>query len=250
MQSKAPLVSMIQRGFLLPSPTPPEGGCVREHVDEEGHVYRVDRAGRVLTVNTDHTMELADALAMLARELPRTREELHAWKWAVIAAHNAVQNIVADCAAGDRSRQRREIRTLGNRLWESHGPARRRAFEAFFGKMWQMIRRGEELQELRDFLDLFDRVNEKWRLPVPDGLRDRMVALNDERNAWIHFGAGSYEFEVHAYPSLLLECLGWVEYLGWKTSLVFWSGDKVKDRARASLGACLATLRELVAEYS
>jgi hypothetical protein len=223
---------------------------VGKHAGEEGHVHGVDQAGRVLVVSTDHTIELADALATLARELLRTRDDLHAWKWAVIAAHNALQNIVADCAGGDRNRDRKAIRKLGDRLWESSGPERPRAFNAFFEKMWQMLIRGEQLRELRDFLELFDMVNEKWNLAVPVGLRDRMVALNNERNAWIHFGAGSYEFKVDGYPSLLLACLGWVEYLGWRTNLVFWFSDSVKGRARASLDECLATLRELEAEYS
>jgi len=222
-----------------------------EYVDEEGQRYTVDQAGRVLALRTNHPKELADALNMLARELLRTRQDLHAWKWAVIAAHNAVQNIVADCAAGDRSRQRRELKTLSKNVRKAtEGPARRRALNALLGKTWALIRKGEEPLDLHAFLDLFDLVNAKWRLSVPDGLRGRMITLNDERNAWIHFGAGSYEFEVDGYPSLLLECLRWVEHLGWKTGLVFWFSDKVRDRARATLDVCLATLKELEVEYS
>jgi hypothetical protein len=219
--------------------------------DEEGYVYRVDRHGRVLAVNTDHPQELASALEMLARELVRTREDLHAWKWAVIAAHNAVQNIVADCAAGDRNRQRKEIRKLGDRVRSAASEAARRgALDTLLSRMWELARKGQEIHDLHAFLDLFDLVNAKWRLTVPNGLRERMIALNNERNAWIHFGAGSYVFEVDGYPSLLLDCLRWVEHLGWNTGLVFWFSNRVKDRARDLLDVCLATLKELQAEYA
>ena len=222
-----------------------------EYVDEEGQAYRTDQAGRVLAIRTNHPQELADGLETLARELPRTREDLHAWKWAIIAGHNAAQNILADCAAGDRSRSRKEIRKLGNRvLGARDAHERQRWLDALMSKTWELLGRGEELQDLQRFLDLYDTVNRKWRLSPPEGLRTQMEMLNDARNAFIHFGAGSYEFDVGQYPTLLLDCLSWVEHLGWKTALVLWFNDDSKDRARAALEVCIGTLKDLQAEYS
>lgn len=50
-----------------------------------------------------------DALERLAVELKRTRMDLGAWKWAIVLAHNATQNVLADAAGFDCRKDTKEI---------------------------------------------------------------------------------------------------------------------------------------------
>ena len=224
---------------------------MREHVTDEGYRYRIDAAGRTLCLRTNHPRELADALEVLARELARTREDIHAWKWAIIAAHNALQNILADCAAHERERPTKDNETLREveaqflaAPDDKKDDARRVAME-----MFRRIGAGEmRTHELRGVADLYKVIKKRWKIQPPAGVRKRIKALNAARNDFVHFGAGNYEFDIGHYADLLFDCIKGVEYLGWGTGLVMWFGDE-KDRARRALDDCLRVLTALRQEY-
>jgi hypothetical protein len=227
---------------------------MREHVTEEGFRYRIDASGRILWLHTNHPKELADSLEVLARELARTRKDLHAWKWAVIAAHNALQNILADCAAHDRAKpQTREQKALV-RAEKKYSEAetdeeREKALQKVMKKLYAIIRGGRRTANLRGVVDLFATVKKRWKLKPPHGTLAKVKALNAARNDFVHFGAAAYEFDIGSFPDIISMCIDWVEHLGWHTQLVMWFDDETKTRARRAIIRCQRLLKKLRAEY-
>src|SRR5262249_26030960 len=131
---------------------------------------------------------------------------------AIIALHNALQNMMAlalNCGNG--------LRTLRNDVAASWIVAHRTGAQ-------------RPVERLDFFLNLFKKIQgsevrcfTNSRAFRPSHSQRRSVAqLNALRNRFLHFLPGTWQIETTGLPSICLDCLGVVEFLGWESGNVWW----------------------------
>jgi len=217
--------------------------------DPEDALYTTDRRGRLLRLIPEHGEQVADALERLAVELERTDKDLGAWKWAIIAAHSAVQNALAHVAGTEAASDPSDLAKAYREYTKALNTGERADTGTILAVLERLIKEGKPLGYLGKFEELWVIVKKRHGLQA-DGDEDGAIHdLNRERNKFVHLGGDVSDFNLQPYPSIVLACLSIVDYLGWKTSFILWLPNR-KERARAALDQCLEILDRLKRDYS
>jgi hypothetical protein len=189
---------------------------------------------RRLRLRTNEQHEAARALEKLRRELEDVRAgDPYAWKWALIALHNAMQNMMVSTLAGSAG--------LGV-LTEK---TRRKWLEAY------ERRSGCYPEEKLDFfLSLYERLKCEAEFAATPDVNEAVRWLNAHRNDFIHFLPRAYVLLLYGLPETAGDCLSVVRCVGWEHDEVpFWNDAEDEALARRELDACLRLLLELAQDY-
>src|SRR5713226_9158496 len=73
---------------------------LQDEIEELAAAPHLSERERRLWLRTNEQHEAARALEKLRRELKDVRTDPYAWKWALVALHNAVQNMMVAALAG------------------------------------------------------------------------------------------------------------------------------------------------------
>ncbi len=218
--------------------------------DAEDAFYARDSENRLLRLVPTHDGEVKDSLERLWVELERTKTDLSAWKWALILAHNAVQNAMADVIPLEASTLRDDLRDALDRAANARADGEReQALDDYLKALARRIRDDDPTGDLRNFLNLWDMVKSVRRIAVDGDEDQHLKRLNRERNKFTHFGGEMADFDLREYPRLVLKALEVVDFLGWSTGYMNWHAE-TKEAARAALDRCRAVAVELDRDYS
>lgn len=150
---------------------------------------------------TDDETEAARSLEKLAEELERSKTDPYAWKWAIIALHNAVQaSIVRIISGGDQTGALREKEQKETRAWlraQLDGTAEDGEWPDPY---------------LAYFMVLYKRAKERRpTAKIAAALDEDMEKLNAYRNKLIHFTPMQWTLLLWSMPQRVLRVLDFVE---------------------------------------
>jgi hypothetical protein len=145
--------------------------------------------------------EIAKALEKLAEELDRTKTDPYAWKWVILALHNAIQaTIVRAISGGDQAGALTDKSQKETRAW-----LRSQRDGKGAGEMPD--------QFLADFLELYKRAKKKPGVVVHIKLGEDVRRINDYRRQLAHYRPLIWTILVGGLPQRVLRSLDFVESL-------------------------------------
>ncbi|HEY3215014.1 MAG TPA: hypothetical protein VGK93_00840 [Candidatus Eisenbacteria bacterium] len=182
-------------------------------------------------LRTDEQNEAVRALEMARSQLTLAGKDPLAWKWALVALHNAIQNFVAASTSG---------------------PARLGTLKSFIAEKWLETARTDpgSVDSIPDYFpDLYARMKRETGLHFPAAIDLSVLRLNEFRNSFIHFTPSSWLIHLDELPGLALECLKVLEALGWDPGCIVWREEAFKDSAHRELEECRTLLERLDLQY-
>jgi hypothetical protein len=168
------------------------------------------------------------ALERFRQELGIVDRDIYAWKWAIIAGHNAVQNFMV--AALDSPGREQLFSTRYNREFSD----------------WWHVQGGTGPPPppyMATFLELYR------RLGTPCEVFADMEAVNVWRNDFLHFALNTWLVSVRPLPRRFLACLRVVEHCGWSPGRLEWTDASLGMRAQSTWADCVAALERLQPVY-
>lgn len=183
-------------------------------------------------LRTDEIRELVEALRKVADELESAKTDSYAWKWAIIAMQNAVQNAIVAAISG--TDQLGALTKKAARDWlEAYENDR-----ADYPEPW-----------LANFLELYERMKSRTGFPATPEIDKDIRRLVSFRNDFMHFTPKGWSIQLAGLPRILANALSVVEHLGWNGHIL-WYEESDQLAARASLERIRVLLGELEALYS
>ncbi len=160
---------------------------------------------------------------MASKSADDLERSLSAWRWVIIALHNATQGFMVLALQHGNG-----LLALSNRSYKEW-------FDAY-----ENNKPCPTKEELDKFLNLYKKVksNEYGTVGgntrfVPAGTQGRSIKkLNEFRNEFIHFTPKGWSLEVDGLPQICLDSLALIEFLGWKTENIFWHEPNYRDQAK------------------
>lgn len=183
-------------------------------------------------LRTDEIRELVEALRKVADELEAAKSDSYAWKWAIIAMQNAVQNAIVAAISGTA-----QLGALTKR-------AAREWLEAY-----ENDRTNHPEPWLANFLELYERMKAQTGFAATaEGNKDveRLVSF---RNDFMHFAPKGWSIQLAGLPRILRNALSIIEHLGWKGHIT-WYEEEDQEAARASVDLIRVLLDDLEGQYT
>jgi hypothetical protein len=183
-------------------------------------------------LRTDELRETVEALRKVADELEAAQTDSYAWKWAIIAMQNAVQNAIVAAISG--TDQLGALTKKAAREWlEAYEKDR-----ADYPEPW-----------LANFLELYDRMKSRTSFPATAEIDRDIMRLVEFRNDFMHFTPKGWSIQVAGLPRILLTALTVVEHLGWKGHIL-WYEEADQTAAHGSVERIRGLLDRLDSLYS
>jgi hypothetical protein len=190
-------------------------------------------------LRTDETEESVSALAMLKDSLVKVNEDVYQWKWAVIAAHNALQGFMVLA-----------LRNGNNLAIMSEKAA---------GKWLEAYREEKPLPEERldSFHNLYKKIQGEYMLTLvtakklnatPEQSRSTKK-LNELRNEFIHFVPKGWSLEVSGLPEICLHVMEIIKFLGWESNNILWYKPALRTKAELLISEINMALKEIESIY-
>jgi len=189
---------------------------------------------------TDEYEEAVSALEMVTESLEKARVDAYRWKWALIALHSAVQGFMVLALRGSNN-----LAVLREKN----------------AKKWGKAFRNNQLlpdERLDAYLDLYSKVQDKAIMKknvhsiefIPSEAQDKSIRILDSlRNEFIHFVPKGWRLEVGELPTMVIDCLNFINFLGWQCGNVLWYDPDVELRARAAVASAQSIATELSMLY-
>jgi len=183
-------------------------------------------------LRTDEIRELVEALRKVAQELESAPTDNYAWKWAIIAMQNAVQNAIVAAISGT------------DQLGALTKKAAREWLEAY-----EQDRTDYPEPWLAGFMELYGRAKSRTGFPATPEIDKDIASLVGFRNSFIHFTPKGWSIHLAGLPRILRNALSVVEHLGWKGHIL-WYDEPDQVAAQASVERIHRALAALEALYS
>lgn len=192
-----------------------------------------------LWLRTDETEEAISALEMIAESALALSADIYSWKWAIIAAHNALQGFMVLAL-----RQGNGLLALKDKIAAQWLKAYREG-----GKY--------PIEKLDNFLNLYKKVKSDRMLCYGHSMKftatsdhNRSVKkLNQLRNEFIHFVPKGWSLELTGLPEICLRCLEVIEFLGWESGNIIFYDEEQKSRAESALKTTKNVLTDIKKKY-
>ena len=191
-------------------------------------------------LRTDQEAEAANAVKMAAQFAERAHEDIHLWRWIIIAMHNAAQGTMV--------------------LSLRHGNGLLALTDECYAAWMQAYEKHETPppEKLDSYLNLYKKVkHSQWgqvggnRRFVPSGSEGRDIKqLNSLRNDFIHFTPKGWSLEVDGLPRICLSTARLISFLALETQNVFWHEEESRNLLEQSLAAFSRSMKELHARYA
>ena len=195
-------------------------------------------------LRTDEEEEATEALCMASRLADGLDRDLGMWRWVIIALHSALQGFMV--------------------LSLRHGNGLLALSDKSYEEWMQAHEKGgpyPSREKLDSYIGLYKKVknadigqlegNVRFE---PKGTEGRSIKKLDElRNEFIHFTPKGWSLEVDGLPSICIDCLRLVAFLGWETDNIFWHEPSHRERAQLcwrKLRDQMEKLERLYAEFN
>lgn len=191
-------------------------------------------------LRTDEEFEAANAMQMAARFASNLAEDLHLWRWVIIALHNAAQGVMV--------------------LSLRHGNGLLALSDESYSAWMAAYEKNETPppEKLDNYLNLYKKVKHKdWGQMsgnirfVPAGTESGdLKRLNSLRNEFIHFTPKGWSLEVDGLPRIALATARLISFIALETTNVFWHAPEARDRLLEAHAAFTMSMRQLQALYA
>lgn len=195
---------------------------------------------RPVYLRTDEELEAANAMDMAARFASGIADDLHLWRWVIIALHNVAQGVMV--------------------LSLRHGNGLLALNPNSYAEWMTAYERHEPAppEKLDTYLNLYKKVKHKhWGQVggnvrfVPSGKEGPDIKkLNALRNEFIHFAPKGWSLQVDGLPRICLSVSRMISFLAIETPNVFWHNEAARDRLRESRDSFVASMRDLEVRYA
>ena len=186
-------------------------------------------------LRTDEQEEAVRSLEWAELQARTLAADAYAWKWVLIALHNAVQGFMVLA------------------LWNGNGLL---ALRPKVAKKWmEAYESGGQFpaEKLDEFLNLYLKVKDLENFHtvgagpfVPTGTHDEsMNYLNEFRNMFTHFTPKGWSLELAGLPQICLDALEVMNFLGLQSTAVLWYKPARRARADRALKRMTKTLLRL-----
>jgi hypothetical protein len=166
-------------------------------------------------------------------------DDLHLWRWVIIALHNVAQGVMV--------------------LSLRHGNGLLALSPESYSEWTAAYERHESppAEKLDTYLNLYKKVKHKqWGQVggnvrfVPQGSEGADIKkLNAFRNEFIHFTPKGWSLQVDGLPRICLSVTRMISFLAIDTQNVFWHREAARHRLRESHTKFWASMRELQVRY-
>ena len=191
-------------------------------------------------LRTDEEAEAANAVKMAAQFAAGAHEDLHLWRWIIIAMHNAAQGTMV--------------------LSLRHGNGLLALTDECYSAWMQAYEKHETPppEKLDSYLNLYKKVkHSQWgqvggnKRFVPNGSEGKDIKhLNALRNEFIHFTPKGWSLEVDGLPRICLSTTSMISFLALETQNVFWHEEELRNLMEQSLAAFSKSMKDLDARYA
>jgi hypothetical protein len=189
-------------------------------------------------LRTDEQEEAVRSLERAELQARAVTADPYAWKWVLIALHNAAQGFMVLA------------------LWNGNGLL---ALRPKIAKKWiEAYERGGPYpaEKLDDFLSLYAKIKERTSFHTfgadPFVATERhnrsMVQLNEFRNTFTHFTPKGWPLELAGLPRICLDALELMNSIGLQSTAVLWYRPSRRQRAEKALKRMTKTLLRLKAQ--
>ncbi|RPJ47240.1 MAG: hypothetical protein EHM16_06650 [Betaproteobacteria bacterium] len=175
-------------------------------------------------LRTDEEFEAANAMEMATQFASKLTEDLHQWRWVIIALHNAAQGVMV--------------------LSLRHGNGLLALSDESYAAWMTAYEKNEPPppEKLDSYLNLYKKVKHKqWGQVggnarfIPTGTEGGDIRrLNSLRNEFIHFTPKGWSLEVTGLPRISLATARLVSFLALETTNVFWHSPEARARLAAA----------------
>lgn len=191
-------------------------------------------------LRTDEEAEATEALAMASRMAARAAHDTQAWRWFVIALHNATQGFMV--------------------LSLRHGNGLLALTDECYAAWMDAYENNKPYppEKLDSYLCLYKKVKHKELGTIGGNIRfvpktsqGRSIRkLNSLRNEFIHFTPKSWSLELSDLPRIGLDCAALISFLGWETQNIFWHHPDLKEQSQESHAQMLTELAAIEESYA
>lgn len=184
-------------------------------------------------LRTDEEVDAAEAMSVAAEFAQRVIDDLHAWRWVIIALHSAAQGIM--------------VLSLrhGNGLLALSGES---------ATAWHAAYEADEVpppDKLDNYLNLYKKVKHKElgclggnKRFIPAGTEGGDIKrLNSLRNEFVHFTPRGWSLEVDGLPRIVLATARMMSFLSIETENICWHRAEAKKRFTESHEAFVNAMR-------
>lgn len=192
-------------------------------------------------LRTDEESEAAEALCMASRVADDLERNINAWRWVVLALHNAVQGFMV--------------------LSLRHGNGLLALSDESY-KKWMEAHENNgpypNNEKLDGYLNLYKKIKNSEIGSIggntnftPKGTQGKSIKkLNEIRNDFIHFTPKGWSLEVDGLPLICKDCLSLIEFLGWDTENIFWHEQNYKEQSQLCCKKLINQMERLDRVYS
>jgi len=174
-------------------------------------------------MRTDEEMEVADALCMASKLADGLDLDIRAWRWVIIAPHNAVQGFMV--------------------LSLRHGNGLAALSPKSYAEWMDAYEKGTPRPgyvQLESYLNLYKKIKSKGyselggnKRFIPKGTQGKSIKqLKTLRNNFIHFTPKGWSLEIDGLPHICLDCTTLIEFLGWETQNIFWHDPDCREQSQ------------------
>ena len=193
---------------------------------------------RFLYLRTDEQEEAVRSLEWAEMQARTLATDAYAWKWVLIALHNAMQGFMVLA------------------LWNGNGLL---ALRPKVAKKWlEAYESGGPfpIDKLDEFLNLYLKIKDPENFHtfgsgpfVPVGTHDESLRhLNEFRNMFTHFTPKGWSLQLAGLPRICSDTLEVMNFLGLQTTAVLWYKPTRRTRAEKALKRMNKTLLQLSAQ--
>ena len=179
-------------------------------------------------LRTDEIRELVEALRKVADELSAAQTDSYAWKWAIIAMQNAVQNAIVAAISGT----------------DQLGALTKKA-----AREWLEAYENDRTDYPEPWLELYDRMKSRTAFAATADIDKDIKRLVEFRNDFMHFTPKGWSIQLAGLPRILRNALAIVEHLGWQGHII-WYEDSDQTAAHESVERIRGLLDQLDSVYS
>jgi hypothetical protein len=177
-----------------------------------------------LWLRTDEHLEAVVSLEMVSATLPRVMEDVHYWKWVIIALHNALQGYMVLALTGPNG-----LNVLKEKCRQEWITARQR---------------GDKImpeRRLDDFLTLYKKIKRDDLMLIymgsqsfkPGGTQtENIKLLNELRNDFIHFLPKFLSLDVQGLPRTVNDCIDMIEFLAFECGNILWLEEENETKTK------------------
>jgi hypothetical protein len=192
-------------------------------------------------LSTYEAVEAVLSLEMVSETLPKVFDNIHYWKWVLIALHNALQGYMVLALARCGS-----FNILTKKSAEEQMAAETRDDDVL------------PERKLDHFLNLYKKIKADRLMMMyvdsqpfkPHGTQTQSVKmLNKLRNEYIHFLPKSWVLGVHGLPRVAGDCIDIIEFLAFDCRNILWHDTHLETKTKDLIAQAKSHLALLNQSY-